>query len=239
MNNKLLYQIFDPRLLDALPDEWGILVHCPDPQSLGFAITLTPAVIEQAIAKDIHLLVTHHDAWDFMLEERPTCIELLTQHQISHVWCHAPLDAADFGTSATLLNMLGCKSVATIVEDNGRIGELPEPLPLSDIRELLDAKLSESSCRMFDAHRLVIRIACVTGAGASTKYLAEALRYGIDLYLTGETSLYLLEYASFRNGSALIYSHNYTEIFGTQNLADKIAGQLGIKAIFRLDEPHF
>ena len=71
------------------------------------------------------------------------------------------------------------------------------------------------------------------------KYLAEALGYGIDLYLTGETSLYLLEYASFHNVNVLIYSHNYTEIFGTQNLAKKIADQLGIQEIFRLEEPHY
>jgi putative NIF3 family GTP cyclohydrolase 1 type 2 len=239
MNNKLLYNFFDPKLLDSLPGEWGIVIYCPNPQSIGFATTLTPAVIRQAIAKDIDLLVTHHDSWDFMLEERHTSIELLAQHQISHVWCHAPLDVVDFGTAATLLTITGCQVVETIVKGDGRIGELPRPLHLSDIRELLDGKLSEIPCRVHDANRLVTRIACVPGAGAMTKYLAEALDYGIDLYLTGETSLYLLEYASFHNVNVLIYSHNYTEIFGTQNLANKIADQLGIKEIFRLDEPHY
>jgi putative NIF3 family GTP cyclohydrolase 1 type 2 len=174
-----------------------------------------------------------------MLEERSTSIELLAKHQISHVWCHSPLDAADFGTTATLLTIAGCQLVETIAESNGRIGDLPKPHHLSDIRELLDGKLSEIPCRVHDANRLVTRIACVTGAGAMTKYLAEALGYGIDLYLTGETSLYLLEYASFHNVNVLIYSHNYTEIFGTQNLANKIAEYLGIQEIFRLDEPHF
>jgi len=239
MNNKLLYSIFDPKLLDSLPDEWGIVIHCLDPRSLGFATTLTPVLIRQARAKNIDLLVTHHDAWDFMLEERPASIELLAQHRISHVWCHAPLDRVDFGTTAALLTMTGCQMVAAIADGDGRIGELPKPLPLSDIRELLDRQLSESPCRVYDANRPVSRIACVTGAGASTKYLAEALPYGVDLYLTGETSLYLLEYASFQGVNVLIYSHNYTEIFGTQNLAYKIAEQLGIKEIVRLDEPHY
>jgi putative NIF3 family GTP cyclohydrolase 1 type 2 len=225
--------------LDSLPDEWGLVIHNSDPQSLGFATTLTPALIRQAIAKNIDLLVTHHDSWDFMLEERRICVELLTQHQISHIWCHAPLDAADFGTSATLLAMTGCKLVGIFAQGAGRIGELPGPMPLSDIKGLLDVKLSETPCRFLDAHRGVTRIAFVTGAGASIKYLAEALPYGIDLYLTGETSLYLLEYASFHNINVLIYSHNYTEIFGTQNLAYKIADQLGIQAIFQLDEPHY
>jgi putative NIF3 family GTP cyclohydrolase 1 type 2 len=239
MDNKLLYAIFDPTLLDSLPDEWDVVIHNSDPQSLGFATTLTPALIRQAFAKDIDLLVTHHDVWDFMLEERQVSLDLLAQHQISHIWCHAPLDAAPFGTAAALLTLTGCQLLDTFAQDAGRIGELPEPLHLSNIRALLDDKLSETPCRVHDANRLVARIACVTGAGASTKYLAEALPYGTDLYVTGETSLYLLEYASFHDINVLIYSHNYTEIFGTQNLADKIAEQLGIKNIFRLDEPHY
>ena len=239
MNNKLLYSIFDSKLLDSLPDEWGIIIHCPNPQSIGYATTLTPAIIRQAINKEINLLVTHHDAWEFMLEERRTSVELLAQHQISHVWCHAPLDAVDFGTAATLLTITGCQVVETIANGHGRIGKLPAPLHLSDVIKLFDGRLSESPCRVHNANRSVSRIACVTGAGVMTKYLAEALGYGIDLYLTGETSLYLLEYASFHNVNVLIYSHNYTEIFGTQNLAYKIADQLGIKEIIRLDEPHY
>jgi len=239
MNNELLYNIIDPKLLDSLPDEWGIVIHCPNPQSIGFATTLTPAVIRQAIAKDINLLVTHHDAWEFMLEERHASIELLAQHQISHVWCHAPLDVVDFGTAAALLTITGCQVVETFAKGSGPIGELPRPFHFSDVRKLLDGRLSESPCRVHDANRLVARIACVTGAGVMTECLAEALGYDIDLYLTGETSLYLLEYASFHNVNVLIYSHNYTEIFGTQNLAYKIADQLGIKEIIRLDEPHY
>jgi putative NIF3 family GTP cyclohydrolase 1 type 2 len=238
MNKKILHEIFDPKLLDAKPDEWGIVINCLHPHAIGYATTLTPAVIRQSIEKDIDLLVTHHDSWDFMLEERQASIELLTNHQISHVWCHAPLDAADFGTSATLLDITGCKPVKTIAKGDGRIGELKNPLHLSDIRELLDTKLSENPCRVYDAHRSITRIGCVTGGGAMTNYLAEALDYGIDLYLTGETSLYLLEYAIFHKVNVLIYSHNYTEVFGTQNLAHKIADQLGINEIIRLEEPH-
>lgn len=206
---------------------------------IGFATTLTPAIIKQAIAQNINLLVTHHDVWDFMLEERNISLELLNQYNISHVWCHAPLDAADFGTAAALLATLDCKLIGTIAEGDGRIGELPKPLHLSDVVKLLDNKLSESPCRKNDANRLVARVACVTGAGAWISYLIEALRFNVDLYITGETSLYLLEYASFRNINILVYSHNATEILGTQNLANKIASQLGIKNVIRLDEPHY
>ena len=239
MDAKILQSIFDPTLLDALPDEWGVVIHHPNPQSIGYATTLTPAVIQQAAEQGIQLLVTHHNAWEFTCEERTACHELLARYHISHIWCHAPLDRVDFGTAAALLNLTGCKMVAKIVEDDGRVGELPEAKPLAAIRALLDEKLAESPCRVHDAGRPIRRIGCVPGAGANTGYLAEALAHGADLYLTGETSLYLLEYASFHHVSVLIYSHNYTEIIGTRNLAGKVAAHLGIQTISRLDEPHF
>ena len=239
MNEKILYNIIDSELLDSHPDEWGVRVHSVNPQSMGFATTLTPAVISQAVDNNIDLLVTHHDAWEFMLEERHACIELLAQYHISHIWCHAPLDAVDFGTASALLTTIGCKIIQTIAKRDGRIGELPERLHLSEVIKLLSGQLSESPCRVYDVNRLVARIACITGAGTKIDYLSEALNYGIDLYVTGETNLYLLEYAGFRNVSVLIYSHNYTEILGTQNLSHKVADQLGIKKIIRLIEPHY
>jgi len=239
LDDQLLQSIFDPALLEACPDEWGLVIHSTDPHSIGFATTLTPDVIHQAVAKEIDLLVTHHDAWEFMREERDICLQLLAQRRISHVWCHAPLDAADFGTAASLLAVAGCKVIGSIAEGDGRIGELPAPLSLTELVKLLDGQLSESPCRRIDANRMVARIACVPGAGMNIGYLVEALNRDADLYITGETGLYLLEYASFRKVNVLVYSHNYTEIFGTQNLAHKIAVQLGIKEIVRLDEPHY
>lgn len=239
MDEKILYQIMNHDLLDAQPDEWGVTIHCPDPKSVGYATTLTPSVIHQASEKNLELLVTHHDAWEFMLDERDTSHQLLAQYQISHIWCHEPLDKADFGTTAALLKILGCKITEKIVDDCGRIGELPEEVELARIIELLEDRMSERPCRMNDTGKPISRIACVTGAGMMVDYLAEALEKRIDLYITGETSLYLLEYAKYRGVNVLIYSHNYTEIFGTYNLARKIADYLGIDEVVRLEEPHY
>lgn len=127
MNSKLLHSIFNPEILDAHPDDWGIAIHSPEPDVIGFATTLTPAVIQQANDQNINLLVTHHDVWDFMLEERSVSLELLSQHKISYIWCHAPLDAADFGTTAALLALFSYKMIGTIADGDGRVGELPAP----------------------------------------------------------------------------------------------------------------
>lgn len=239
MNEKILYQFIDQDLLDAQPDEWGVTIHCPYPKSIGYATTLTPSAIHQAAENNLELLVTHHDTWEFMLDERDTSHQLLAQYQISHIWCHEPLDKVDFGTAAALLSIIGCKVTEKIVEDFGRVGELPAEVELARIIDLLEDQMSEKPCRIHAAGKPISRIACVTGAGMMVDYLAEALDERIDLYITGETSLYLLEYAKYRAVNVLIYSHNYTEIFGTYNLARKIADHLGIDEVVRLEEPHF
>ena len=56
----ILYQVFDPNLLESMPEEWGFVDHCPHPTAIGYATTLTPSVIQQAFNVGINLLVTHH-----------------------------------------------------------------------------------------------------------------------------------------------------------------------------------
>jgi putative NIF3 family GTP cyclohydrolase 1 type 2 len=174
-----------------------------------------------------------------MFEEREVTFHLLEKHQISHVWCHMPLDRVDFGTASALLTSIGCNIVASIVEDCGRIGELPGKHDLSEVIGLFNEQLEETPCRVHDASREITRIACVPGGGNMTDYLKQACDHKADLYVTGETSLYLLEYGNHLGINVLVYSHNYTEIFGTRNLALKFSEQLNISRIVRLEEPHF
>jgi putative NIF3 family GTP cyclohydrolase 1 type 2 len=239
MDETILYQVIDPDFLEAQSDEWGISVHNQNPTLIGFATTLTPMVIHQAISKDIDLLVTHHDIWEFMLDERTESHDQLSKHKISHIWCHEPLDKSDFGTAAAFLKTMGCEIVGKIADGYGRVGKLQDELELITIIEILERRMSERPRSVHNAGKPIANIACVPGAGMMVNYLAEAIEFDADLFVTGETSLYLLEYGNFRNVSILIYSHNYTEIFGTQNLARKIANYLKIKEIIQLDESHF
>jgi putative NIF3 family GTP cyclohydrolase 1 type 2 len=63
--------------------------------------------------------------------------------------------------------------------------------------------------------------------------------YEIDLYLTGETSLYLLEYAQHHELSVAVYSHNYTELPGVQMLAERLCQSLRLEMMGHLGDSHF
>ncbi len=239
MFREVMDGLFTRELLDAHPDEWGIADYCGHPTAVGYSTTITPDVIRTAIDRGVDLIVTHHDAWDFMFEQREEVNALLRQGGLTHVWAHLPLDLAEFGTSAMLLSELGCAPVAVLQHAEGRVGELPEPEPLNAVRERLYGLLSEEPCRVQDANRSVRRVATVTGAGFYTDILRDALQYDIDLYVTGETNLYLLEYGKYRKVNVLVYSHNYTELPGARAFAERIAGALGLELKGHLGDSHW
>jgi putative NIF3 family GTP cyclohydrolase 1 type 2 len=206
---------------------------------MGFCADAGPEEIRAAVDRNVDVIVTHHDAWDFMFEQREEVRSLLQKHGLTHIWAHLPLDLADFGTSAMLLSEIGCNPVATLAENAGRVGELSESASLATVRSNLTSLLCEEPCRVHDANRSVRRVATVTGAGIYTNYLREALHYDIDLYVTGETSLFLLEYAKFQNVNVLVYSHNYSELPGVRAFAAGIADALNLELKGHLGDSHF
>ena len=103
----------------------GVANYCDNPSSLGYSTTITPDTIQAAVDREVDVIVTHHDAWDFMFEQKEEVHALLRDKSLTHIWAHLPLDLADFGTSATLLSEMGCSPVATMTKVEGRIGELP------------------------------------------------------------------------------------------------------------------
>ena len=237
MIREMMDVLFTRELLDAHPDEWGIAGYCDHPVSVGYATTITPETIRAAVDRNVDVIVTHHDAWEFIFEQREEVRSLLRKHGLTHIWAHLPLDLADFGTSAMLLSEIGCTPVAKLAKNAGRVGELSEPASLATVGSNLTSLLSEEPCREHDANRAVRRVGTVTGAGFYTHYLREALRYDIDLYVTGETSLFLLEYAKFQN--VLIYSHNYSELPGVRAFAGRIAAALNLESKGHLGDSHF
>ena len=127
MIREMMDVLFTRELLVAHPDEWGIAEYCDHPVSIGYATTITPDTIKTAVDRDVDVIVTHHDAWEFMFEQREEVRALLRKNGLTHIWAHLPLDLADFGTSAMLLSEIGCTPVATLAENAGRVGELSEP----------------------------------------------------------------------------------------------------------------
>lgn len=238
MFRKALEELFTAELLNAHGKEWGVESYCPAPRSIGYATTVSPEAVERAVELGVDVIVTHHDAWDFMFEYRERVYELLRKNETTLVWAHLPLDRADFGTSAMLLKKMGCQEIRTCSADEGRIGTLVAPTNFASACSTLSALLEEEPRAVYDSTRSIQRVGCVTGAGVYTSYIQTMTR-DIDLYITGETSLYLLEYAKHHRISVAVYSHNYTELYGVKEFATRLGKQLHLKIKGHLGDSHF
>ncbi|TYS55909.1 hypothetical protein FZC74_17780 [Sutcliffiella horikoshii] len=66
-----------------------------------------------------------------------------------------------------------------------------------------------------------------------------ALDQGCDTYITGEASLYTIQYAKFAGLNLLVGSHTFTEIFGVESLVLKIKELNENISLVKLQEEHF
>jgi putative NIF3 family GTP cyclohydrolase 1 type 2/ribosomal protein S18 acetylase RimI-like enzyme len=226
-----------------IPGEFGVTCrHAGDVTRIGFATNLTPDVVAAAGENGIDLLVTHHDAWDFVYGMKERCLGMLSSRGISHLFAHLPLDAADFGTGDALSRALGGETGEPFAPYEGqlcgRISTLPEAIGFDAFVERVQDVCGERVQSWRNSERMVQRIGIVPGAGPDTAYVKECVERDCDLYLTGEKSLYTVQYARFAGIHLVVGSHTFTEIFGVESLVERITREFPETEAMRLPEAH-
>ncbi|WP_054958508.1 Nif3-like dinuclear metal center hexameric protein [Paenibacillus dakarensis] len=212
-------------------------------KKLGYATNLTPEIVLQARDKNVDFIVTHHDAWEFVYGMKERCVELLKEHNIAHFYIHLPLDYAEFGTCNSLLRLLGASTIiqqSRHVEGQSTIGigEFDTPITIEKLVDIVSDLLGERVFFQQNNNKEIKRIGMVTGAGNGTNQLREALNRNCDVYITGEKTLYTIQYAKFINMNIIIGSHTFTEIFGVRSLAHKIQERFQDIEVLQLVEEH-
>lgn len=224
-------------------NEFGFTIEGKnDVKIIGYATNLTPETVEEAINNKIDLMVTHHDAWDFVYGMREYCVDKLKEHNISHYYIHLPLDDADFGNNVSLAGKLGLKVIDKFAIEEGfycgRVCEFDEPIDFKELVIKLENVLEEQVKSWKNNNNLVKRVGILTGAGLSTKDVKEAADKNCDVYITGEKILYTVQYAKFSKMNLIVGSHTFTEIFGLESLVKKVKEKFGDVEVVRLNEEH-
>lgn len=235
--------LFPEGMLRQWESEWGFTLHpILAMDRIGYCTNLNQETVEEAIKKEVSLLVTHHDAWDFLYGLKETCLERLASFGIGHFFSHLPLDAVDFGTSASLLERLGFSTILPTHEDGGiflgRLGVYEEPKSLTSFVSLVEEVLGEPIQVFKNGSDEVKRVGVVTGGGGMTMDLQEVANRGCDLYLTGERNLYTLEYANYLGINLVVGSHTFTELFGVESLVKKIKERVPETELVLIEESH-
>ncbi|KZE69331.1 SMS protein [Fictibacillus phosphorivorans] len=212
-------------------------------EKIAYATNLTPETVEKAAESGADLFITHHDAWDFVYGMREVCVEKLKNHQISHYFTHSPLDFVEFGTSTALFEKIAIDEITSnsSFRDNKEfpgIGIFHSALSFKELHKRLEHVLNEPVKAWENHNRPVKKVAILTGAGNNSALIRYAKEQGCDAFITGERTLYSVQYAKFVGIHLYVGSHTYTEIFGVENFAKKIQRAYPQVELIMIQEEH-
>lgn len=242
----ILYFLNERLDIPAFPDfdgaQNGLQVSGRDRvERIGAAVDASIETIEEAVARDIHLLLVHHGLyWDGL---RPLTgrsyrrVAPLVRANAALYSAHLPLDAnPEIGNCALLVRALGLAPE----ERFGTFAGVPIGFATrtDESREGLQARVVEvvgGPVRVIaGGPARVRRVGVITGGGAD--FVAEAAEAGLDTLLTGEGKHHTYLDAHELGVNVLLAGHYATETFGVKALAEAVQAEFGIPWEF-LDFP--
>ena len=199
-------------------DNAGFQLGHPD-REVGcvlLALDVTDAVAQEAKERGAGLIVSHHPLLFSPLravtDEEPVQkrVLFLLENGIGVISMHTNLDIAEGGVNDVLIRLLGAEPEAPLDPDGcGRIGTLPEPVPLDAFLKRCKEMLGAEGLRYCAGVKAVSRIAVMGGAGAES--LEAAAAKGCDTYVTSDIKYHQFQRAAELGLTLIDADHFYTE----------------------------
>lgn len=144
-------------------------------------------------------------------------MQLAYAHQIGIYSAHTNFDQVNDGTADVLAQCLDLQQVSPLVMTQpslgyGRVGNLPQPLPLEVLLEKIQTRLSVPHLLVSpfsDGKQLIQRLAVLGGSGAS--YIAAAVQAGAQAYLTADCKFHQFQESRDRHLILIDAGHYATE----------------------------
>lgn len=214
-----------------------------DVKRIGYCVNLTLETVEEAKLHGVDMVVTHHPAWDEIYGLKEACLEKLAEYGISHYYNHLPLDDCEFGTNDSLVNELNLKNAKRTHEWEGlyfgRVAEYEEPIAFNELVKTMETLLEEPVKAWRFNDKPVNRVGILCGNGGSTECMKEAVENACDVYITGESDLYTIQYAQLKEINLIVGSHTFTELFGVRSLAMKLKESVDEFEMVEIKEKHY
>ena len=179
-------------------DNVGLLVGRTEKEvkKIYVALDATDEVIEQAVAANADMLITHHPLLFSPLKKITdehfigSRVVKLLQHDISYYAMHTNYDVCGMADiSAAILGLDGAETLEVTdkesMEGIGKVGDFSGPMSLQSCGEFIKEKFQLDSVKVFgDLSSTVQRVAICPGSGKGMTELA--LEKNADVLVTGD-----------------------------------------------------
>jgi dinuclear metal center YbgI/SA1388 family protein len=243
----------DRRYPPAWAESWdrvGLVLGEPDApvETVLMVVDCVPETVEEAVALGAQLIVAHHPLLlRGVTSVAPTTykgriVHRLIRSGIALFTAHTNADVAAPGVSDALAARLGLASLRPLRPldpggpdggGTGRIGELPAAMSLTSFARLAGAALPVTAwgVRAAGDPERVVRTVAVCG-GSGDAFLADAVRAGVDAYLTADLRHHPVSEHLADGGPALVdAAHWATERPWLDALAAELHDALGVRTV--------
>jgi len=236
---------FLDQLLDAQGfDDYGPnglqVVGREDVRRVATGVSAHRELFERAAETEADMVLCHHGLfWG----SEPIAIDQrmkgrlvpLFRSDMSLAAYHLPLDAhPEVGNNALICGELGLRRGEPFGEARGRaigfIGETDGALALDELADRCRSAFGRDPLVFPGDGRPLRRVGVVSGGGGSS--LGEAIRLGLDAFLTGEPEEPAMADARESGVAFLACGHYATETFGIRRLGELLAEQFGVEHSF-------
>lgn len=222
-------------------DNSGVQIYSgkEDIRSILVALELTPEVVDEAIEKNVDMVITHHPLIFGGLTSVNhnnvigNIVIRLVKNDISVYSTHTPFDKAECGNNADLAKRLGLENVQPLTDSEGNLliggmGELAEEETIEGFRvHVADAlKIDEKSVRIAGKPGMKVqKVGFCTGAGA--EFALDAAEAGCDVFVTGDVKYHEAQNAVAAGIALVDAGHFGTENIFAENMAKLLKEEIG------------
>jgi len=236
---------FLDHLLDAQGfDDYGPnglqVVGREDVRRVATGVSAHRELFERAAETEADMVLCHHGLFwgsePIAIDQRMKGRLLpLFRSDMSLAAYHLPLDAhPEVGNNALICGELGLRRGEPFGEARGRaigfIGETDGALALDELADRCRSAFRRDPLVFPGDGRPLRRVGVVSGGGGSS--LGEAIRLGLDAFLTGEPEEPAMADARESGVAFLACGHYATETFGIRRLGELLAEQFGVEHSF-------
>tara|TARA_R110002073_G_scaffold286193_2_gene450715 strand:+ start:1819 stop:2565 length:747 start_codon:yes stop_codon:yes gene_type:complete len=200
-------------------------------------VTASLEFLEAAVTANADALLVHHGYFWRGEDTRLTGIKgrriaLLMKHGINLFAYHLPLDGhGELGNNVQLGHKLDLIETSRFGEQDIMMqGKLTQTMTLENFSAKITQALSRKPMIIGELNKQVQHIAWCTGAAQG--YFEEAIRLGVDVFITGEISEQTVHIARESGVAFIAAGHHATERYGVQALGKHLEQKFNIKHQF-------
>ncbi|MBD8069174.1 Nif3-like dinuclear metal center hexameric protein [Bacillus sp. PS06] len=239
-----LFETFSPKKLALEGDKIGLQLGTLNKkvQQVMIALDVTEEVVEEAISKNVDLIIAHHPLIFRPLKHIQTdtavgrIVETCIKHDIAIYAAHTNLDVAEGGVNDLLANALQLEQLQILSPSYteqgkeyglGRIGNLSTEMTLSEFADHVKVALGVNGVRVVGVLDKMIKKVAVLG-GDGNKYISEAKFKGADVLVTGDLYYHVAHDALMMGLSVVDPGHHIEQIM-KKGVADKLSVMISNK----------